>query len=36
MRWAGHVALIGEMGGVNKLLVGKREEKIPLVRSRRR
>jgi len=36
MRWAGHVARIGEGGGVHRLLVGKPEEKRPLGRPRRR
>jgi hypothetical protein len=34
MRWAGHVARMGE--GRNKVLVGKREGKRPLERPRRR
>ena len=36
MRWAGHVARIEEGRGVQKVLVGKTEEKSPLGRSRRR
>ena len=36
MRWAGHVAHIGEGRGVHRLLVGKPEGKRPLGRSRRR
>jgi len=36
MRWAGHVALIGEGRGVHRVLVGKPEGKRPLERSRRR
>ena len=35
MRWAGHVALMGE-GGVYRVLVGKPEGKRPLRRPRRR
>jgi hypothetical protein len=36
MRWAGHVARIGEKRNVYRLLVGKPEEKRPLGRPRRR
>ena len=36
MRWAGHVARIGEGRGVHKVLVGKPEGKRPLGRPRRR
>jgi len=36
MRWAGHVALIGEDSGVYRVLVGKPEGKRPLERPRRR
>jgi hypothetical protein len=36
MRWAGHVARIGEDRGVHRLLVGKPEGKRPLGRARRR
>jgi hypothetical protein len=36
IKWAGHVALIGERGGVYRVLVGKTEEKRPLGRPRRR
>jgi len=36
MRWAGHVALMGEVRGVYKVLVGKPEERRPLGRPRRR
>ena len=36
MRWAGHVARMGERRGVNRVLVGKPEEKRPLGRPRRR
>jgi len=36
MRWAGHVASIGERRGVYKVLVGKPEGKRPLGRPRRR
>jgi hypothetical protein len=36
MRWAGHVARMGEERGVNRVLVGKPEGKRPLVRPRRR
>jgi hypothetical protein len=36
MRWAGHVALIGEGKGVQRVLVGKPEGKRPLGRPRRR
>ena len=36
MRWAGHVARIGEMIGVYRVLVGKTEGKRPLGRHRRR
>jgi hypothetical protein len=36
MRWAGHVARMGEKRNVYRLLVGKPEGKIPLGRLRRR
>jgi hypothetical protein len=36
MRWAGHVACMGEERGLHKVLVGKPEGKRPLERSRRR
>ena len=36
MRWAGHVALMGEDRGVNRVLVGKPEGKRQLGRPRRR
>jgi hypothetical protein len=36
MRWAGHVALIGEGRVVYRVLVGKPERKTPLGRPRRR
>jgi hypothetical protein len=36
MRWAGHVARMGEMKNAYKILVGKSEVKIPLGRPRRR
>jgi hypothetical protein len=36
MRWAGHVVLMGERRGACRILVGKSEVKIPLVRPRRR
>ena len=36
MRWAGHVARMGEDRGVYRLLVGKPEGKRPLGRPRRR
>jgi len=36
MRWAGHVALLGERRGVYRVLVGKPEGKRPLGRPRRR
>ena len=36
MRWAGHVARMGEDRGVHRVLVGKPEEKMPLGRPRRR
>jgi len=36
MRWAGHVARMGERRGVYRALVGKPEGKRPLGRSRRR
>jgi hypothetical protein len=35
MRWAGHVARMGEGGKVYRLLVGKPERKIPVERPRR-
>ena len=36
MRWAGHVARMGEGRGVHRVLVGKSEGKRPLARPRRR
>ena len=36
MRWAGHVAHMGEDRGVHRVLVGKPEGKRPLGRPRRR
>jgi len=36
IRWAGHVARMGEERGVYRVLVGKPEVKRPLVRPRRR
>jgi hypothetical protein len=36
IRWAGHVARMGEMRNVYRLLVGKPERKRPLGRPRRR
>ena len=36
MRWAGHVARVGEDRGVQRLLVGKPEGKRPLGKPRRR
>jgi hypothetical protein len=36
MRWAGHVAHMGEDRGVHRVLVGKPEGKRPLRRPRRR
>jgi hypothetical protein len=36
MRWAGHVALMGEGRGAYNILVGKPEERRPLGRPRRR
>ena len=36
MRWAGHVARLGEDRGVHRVLVGKPEGKSPLGRPRRR
>ena len=36
MRWAGHVARMGEWRGVYRVLVGKPEERRPLARPRRR
>jgi hypothetical protein len=36
MRWAGHVARMGEDRGVHRVLVGRPEGKRPLVRPRRR
>jgi len=36
MRWAGHVAHMGEERGLYRVLVGKPEGKRPLVRPRRR
>ena len=34
MRWAGHVARMGERRGINKVLVGKPDEKRPLGKTR--
>jgi hypothetical protein len=36
MRWAGHIARMGEKRNAYRILVGKSEGKRPLVRSRRR
>jgi hypothetical protein len=36
MRWAGHVARLGEKRNAYRILVGKPEEKRPLGRPRRR
>jgi hypothetical protein len=36
MRWAGHVACLGERRGVYRVLVGKPQGKGPLGKSRRR
>jgi len=36
MRWAGHVARMGEESGVHRVLVGKPERRRPLGRPRRR
>jgi len=36
MRWAGHVACVGERRGAYRVLVGKPEGKRPLGRPRRR
>ena len=36
MRWAGHVARMGEERGVCRVLVGKQEGKRPMGRPRRR
>ena len=36
MRWAGHVARMGEGRGVHRVLIGKPEGKRPLGRPRRR
>jgi hypothetical protein len=36
MRWAGHMARMGEKRGVHRMLVGKPEGKRPLGRPRRR
>jgi hypothetical protein len=36
MRWAGHVARMGEGRGVHRVMVGKREGKSPLGKPRRR
>jgi len=36
MRWAGHVARVGEKRGLYRVLVGKPEGKRPLGRPRRR
>jgi hypothetical protein len=36
MKWAGHIALMGEKRNANRLLVGKPDRKRPLGRPRRR
>ena len=36
MRWAGHVARMGERGGLYSVLVGKHDGRRPLGRPRRR
>jgi hypothetical protein len=36
MRWAGHVARMGQGRGVYRVMVGKPEEKRPLGRPRRK
>ena len=36
MKWAGHVACVGESRGVYRVLVGKPEGKSPLGRPRRK
>ena len=36
MRWKGHIARMGEIGGAYRALLGKPEGKRPLARSRRR
>jgi hypothetical protein len=36
IRWAGHVARMGDMRNANRILVGKPEGKRPLRRPRRR
>jgi len=36
MRWAGHVAIMGEEKGVYRVLVGKPEGRRPMARPRRR
>jgi hypothetical protein len=36
MKWAGHVARMGEKRNAYRILVGKPEEKGPLIRPRRR
>ena len=36
MRWAGHIARMGERRGVDRVLVGRPEGKRPLGRPRRR
>ena len=36
MRWAGHVARMGERRGIYRILVGKPERKRPLGRRKRR
>ena len=36
VRWVGHVACMGEKRGIYRVLVGKREGKIPLGRTRSR
>jgi len=36
MRWAGHVARMGERRGIRRVLVGKPEERRPLGRPRSR
>jgi hypothetical protein len=36
MRWAGHIACMGEMRNAYNILVGKREGKTPLGKHRHR
>jgi hypothetical protein len=36
VRWAGHIARMGAIRSAYKIFVGKREEKRPLGRTRRR